>query len=70
VSLISHTDPRGTDEYNIALSDQRGRAVADYLSRLGIDAGRLRVIPKGEGEAIGSNESTWAQDRKVEFQWQ
>ena len=70
VTLGAHTDPRGTDEYNIALSDQRGRAVADYLSRLGIDASRLRVVPKGEGEATGTDDASWAKDRKVEFQWQ
>lgn len=70
VAVAAHTDPRGTDEYNIALSDQRGRSVADYLIRLGIDASRLRVVPKGETEAQGLDEAAWARDRKVEFSWQ
>ena len=70
VIIIGHTDPRGTDEYNIALSDQRARAVADYLARLGLDPARLMVVPKGEADATGSDEESWAQDRRVEFMWQ
>jgi len=70
VTLIAHTDPRGTDEYNIALSDQRGRAVADYLARLGVDPGRMRVVPKGEAEATGTDDASWARDRRVELTWE
>lgn len=67
--LYGHTDPRGTEEYNVALSEKRGNAVADYLARLGIDPARLNVIPKGEGLASGTDESTWSQDRRVELEW-
>ena len=69
VLVVGHTDPRGTPEYNIALSEKRSRAVADYLARLGIDGARFRVIPKGEAEATGSSEDGWQDDRKVEFEW-
>ncbi len=69
VYLVGHTDPRGTDEYNIALSDGRARAVGDYLARLGIDPARLLIVPKGETEARGVDESTWPQDRRVDLQW-
>lgn len=70
VILEGHTDPRGTDEYNIALSEARAQAVADYLARLGIDPALFRVIPKGETEASGSDESGWSKDRRVEIEWQ
>jgi peptidoglycan-associated lipoprotein len=70
VLLIGHTDPRGTEEYNIALSERRATVVADYLARLGIDPARFRVIPKGETEASGADEAGWAQDRRVEIEWQ
>lgn len=70
VAVIGMTDPRGTDEYNVALSDARARAVADYLARLGIDPARLRIVPKGESEATGTDEATWAKDRRVEFAWE
>ncbi len=69
VSITGHTDPRGTEEYNIALSERRGRSVADYLARLGIDPARLRVIPKGESEATGTDESGYQNDRRVSFEW-
>jgi len=69
VYLVGHTDPRGTDEYNIALSDGRARAVADYLAALGIDPARFQIVPKGETEATGTDESSWPMDRKVELQW-
>jgi peptidoglycan-associated lipoprotein len=70
VFLIGHTDPRGTEEYNIALSERRALVVADYLARLGIDPARFRVIPKGETEASGADEAGWTEDRRVEIEWQ
>jgi peptidoglycan-associated lipoprotein len=70
VLLIGHTDPRGTEEYNVALSERRGQTVADYLARLGIDPARMRVEPKGETEASGTDEGSWAKDRRVDLQWQ
>jgi peptidoglycan-associated lipoprotein len=66
VYLFGHTDATGTDEYNIALSERRARAVADYLSRLGIDPARLDVVGKGETELTGSGDD---QDRRVELQF-
>jgi peptidoglycan-associated lipoprotein len=70
VFIAGHTDPRGTEEYNIALSERRAQLVADYLARLGIDPARFRVIPKGETEAAGVDEGGWSQDRRVELEWQ
>lgn len=70
VAIVGHTDPRGTDEYNIALSDKRARMISDYLARLGVDTDRMRTLPKGESEATGSDEQGWKRDRKVEFSWE
>ena len=50
VEVAGHTDSVGTDEYNQALSDRRARAVYDYLTGHGIDAGRLSG-PTGYGES-------------------
>jgi len=66
VLLIGHTDSSGTEEYNIALSERRAQAVADYMSRLGSDPARLQVVPKGETEPTGQGDD---RDRRVEFQW-
>jgi peptidoglycan-associated lipoprotein len=69
VAIIGMTDARGTEEYNIGLSDDRAQSVIDYLRRLGIDATRLQKVPKGESEAMGGDEAGWARDRRVEFEW-
>ncbi|HET6397829.1 MAG TPA: OmpA family protein [Pseudoxanthomonas sp.] len=50
VEVAGHTDAKGTDAYNQALSERRARAVYDYLTSNGIDASRL-VGPNGYGES-------------------
>jgi peptidoglycan-associated lipoprotein len=66
VLLVGHTDTSGTEEYNIALSERRAQAVADYLARLGTDPARMQVVPKGETEPTGLGDD---KDRRVELQW-
>jgi peptidoglycan-associated lipoprotein len=39
--MIGHTDPRGTQEYNLALSERRAQSVRDHLGRLGVDGNKL-----------------------------
>jgi outer membrane protein OmpA-like peptidoglycan-associated protein len=48
VELGSHTDSRGTDEYNRALSERRAKAAVDWLVSQGIS--RDRLVAKGYGE--------------------
>ncbi|HNR06701.1 MAG TPA: OmpA family protein [Saprospiraceae bacterium] len=48
IQLSSHTDCRGTDEYNLDLSQKRAQAAIEYLIKNGIDVNRL--LPKGYGE--------------------
>jgi OOP family OmpA-OmpF porin len=50
VEVAGHTDSKGTDAYNQALSERRAQAVYDYLTSNGIDASRL-VGPNGYGES-------------------
>ncbi len=70
VSLVGRADPRGTEEYNLALSDKRGQSAKDHLKRLGVDANRLRILPRGALDARGSDEAGWAKDRRVDLEWQ
>jgi peptidoglycan-associated lipoprotein len=70
VDIVGHTDGRGTEEYNIGLSDDRAQAVITYLSRLGIDPTRMRKVPKGSIDSTGTDEAGYAKDRKVELKWQ
>lgn len=48
IEMGSHTDRKGSDEYNEALSDRRAKSVVDYLIAAGISADRLTF--KGYGE--------------------
>ena len=66
IYVVGHTDTSGTEEYNIALSERRAQAAADYMARLGSDPARMQVVPKGETEPTGLGDD---KDRRVEFQW-
>ncbi|HMR86784.1 MAG TPA: OmpA family protein [Saprospiraceae bacterium] len=50
IQLSSHTDCRGTEEYNEELSQKRAQSVVDYLISKSISSSRL--IPKGYGESL------------------
>jgi peptidoglycan-associated lipoprotein len=65
--LIGRADPRGTTEYNLALGERRARSVQAYLSSLGIDQARLGVSSEGSEAATGTDEASWARDRRVDF---
>jgi peptidoglycan-associated lipoprotein len=67
VYLEAHADVRGTEEYNIMLTDRRGQSVKTFLENLGVSGERMQVISKGSLEASGQDESTMQKDRRVEF---
>ncbi|MFA5624679.1 MAG: OmpA family protein [Bradymonadales bacterium] len=69
VNLASHTDERGTSEYNLALSQKRGESVKQYIINLGVEATRMHVVPYGKEmpAAFGSREQDHALNRRVEF---
>lgn len=49
IELMSHTDSRGTDEFNLELSQKRAQSVVNYLIEKGISPDRLSA--KGYGES-------------------
>jgi peptidoglycan-associated lipoprotein len=68
--IEGHCDERGTIEYNLALGENRARAVRDYLSSLGgLPSGSVRIVSYGEERPIdpASNETAWAKNRRAEF---
>jgi peptidoglycan-associated lipoprotein len=69
IDLVGRADPRGTTEYNMALSDRRAQAARDYLRQAGIESTRLRPVPRGALDATGSDEASWAKDRRVDSEW-
>lgn len=66
-TLEGHADERGTRDYNLALGEKRANAAKNYLVSLGVDAARLGVISYGKERpiALGSDESSWAQNRRA-----
>ncbi len=68
VTLTGRTDQRGTQEYNLALSERRAQSVRERLVRLGVTQS-MTTLPRGELDATGTDETGWARDRNVEFQW-
>ncbi|MFW6224668.1 MAG: OmpA family protein [Bacteroidota bacterium] len=70
VELSSHTDSKGSDEYNEKLSQRRAQSVVDYLQNKGIDKKRLRAKGYGESKPIATNETEEgrAKNRRTEFE--
>lgn len=50
IELGSHTDIRGSEEYNDTLSFKRAKSCVDYIISQGIEPDR--IIPKGYGERV------------------
>jgi len=69
IEIQGHTDSRGTEEYNMALSLRRANAVRDYLESQGIAASRMTTRGFGETAPAYSNDTPegMAQNRRVEF---
>ena len=66
VTIEGHADERGTREYNLALGDRRANAAKNYLAARGVSPSRMTVISYGKErpEALGSDEASWAQNRR------
>ena len=69
VDVYGHTDSTGSDAYNQTLSENRARAVGNYLSMRGVSAARLRTMGFGETQPVDTNdtEAGRARNRRVEI---
>lgn len=69
ILVEGHTDDKGTDAYNLALSERRAMAVGNYLKREGISASRLTINWYGEIQPKVENttDANRAENRRVEF---
>jgi len=52
IRVESHTDSRGSDEYNMLLSKKRAKASFDYLSSKGVDPNRILYHGYGETKLL------------------
>lgn len=75
VEILAHTDARGTNNYNNALSMRRAVATQNYLTKYGIKRTKIIKKPLGESSPIALNELPNGEDtilgrqlnRRVEF---
>lgn len=69
VEVAGHTDSKGSEEYNLTLSDRRATAAKDYLNSKGVKASRLSSRGYGESRPVASNdtEEGRAENRRVEL---
>jgi OOP family OmpA-OmpF porin len=69
VTIEGHTDDRGSREHNIALSQKRADAVADYLVQHGVARERVHTKGKGPDKPVADNATAEgrAQNRRIEF---
>ena len=69
IEVQAHTDSKGSEKYNLKLSEQRAASVMEYLVSRGVEPSRL--ISKGYGEsqpiADNSTEEGRAKNRRVEL---
>ena len=60
-----------TDGFELRCGDEPVRLEPQVLEVLAyLVAHRDRVVPKGEGDSSGTDESGWTKERKVVLEWQ
>jgi len=67
LKLVGHADPRGDSDYNFMLGQARADSVAKYLLLQGIPKTSEQTTSRGALDAKGSDEATWAHDRRVDL---
>lgn len=69
IELEGHCDERGTNEYNLALGEERARAVARLMVGYGVEPRQIKTISYGEEIPLDtrSTEDAYAKNRRVHF---
>ncbi|MDH5591651.1 MAG: OmpA family protein, partial [Gammaproteobacteria bacterium] len=69
VRVEGHTDSRGSEAYNMTLSQKRAEAVVAYLVSQGVNSSSLIPVGMGETSPVASNdtEAGRAANRRVDF---
>jgi peptidoglycan-associated lipoprotein len=68
-TIEGNADERGSQEYNVALGDERAAAVKKFLSAQGIPENRMATISYGEEKPAcrEENERCWQRNRRAQF---
>ncbi len=68
LKIVGHTDARGSEPYNQALSERRAAAVRSYLkAEFGVAADQLEIMGEGETNPVAGSDPNAAENRRVEF---
>ncbi|GAA5025218.1 hypothetical protein GCM10011506_09520 [Marivirga lumbricoides] len=69
IEIAGHTDDKGSDDYNMTLSDGRANSVMQYLLQKGIRSDRMVAKGYGETDPISTNytDEGRAENRRVVF---
>ena len=69
IRVDGNCDERGSNEYNLALGENRAASAKKYLVYLGISPDRLETMSYGEEKPVctESNESCWSKNRRDDF---
>jgi peptidoglycan-associated lipoprotein len=65
--MTGRADPRGESEYNMGLGANRASMVRKFLTNLNVAEARLWITSRGELDAKGTDEASWARDRRVDI---
>jgi peptidoglycan-associated lipoprotein len=68
VALTGRADPRGEEEYNMALGESRADSVRRYLHEMGVAPQHVDATSRGKLDASGKDEEGWAKDRRVDIE--
>lgn len=70
VLIEGHCDERGSEDYNIALGDNRAGSTRDLLTKLGVSANQIKTISYGKEKPFcttSETESCFQQNRRAHF---
>jgi outer membrane protein OmpA-like peptidoglycan-associated protein len=69
VDIEGHADFRGSDEYNMELSERRALVIRDMLKKAGVDEARMGITPLGESTPLDPAETdeARAKNRRVQI---
>lgn len=72
IIIEGHADERGSREYNIALGEQRAKAVARMMTIQGASDSQIEVVSYGEEKPAenGHDESAWQLNRRAVIDYQ
>lgn len=69
VEIQGNCDPRGSHEYNLALGQERAKAVMKAMGLLGVQTSQMDAVSFGSEKADPAP-SAWAHDRRVDIVYQ